>query len=66
MATQIHPRVAVDAVLFTINHGELRTLLIKIKNGVFGGRWAFPGGLVQVAEAAAMVLEKVALVDLVL
>ena len=51
MATQIHPRVAVDAVLFTINHGELRTLLIKIKKGVFGGRWAFPGGLVQVAEA---------------
>ena len=50
-ATQIHPRVAVDAVLFTINHGELRTLLIKIKKGVFGGRWAFPGGLVQGHES---------------
>ena len=50
-ATHIYPRVAVDAVLFTINHGELRTLLIKIKQGVFADRWAFPGGLVQGRES---------------
>ena len=47
---QIHPRVAVDTVLFTIAEGTLKTLLVNIKKGVFVGRWAFPGGLVQVGE----------------
>jgi 8-oxo-dGTP diphosphatase len=49
-ANQIHPRVAVDTVLFTIAEGTLKTLLVNIKKGVFVGRWAFPGGLVQVGE----------------
>ena len=48
---QTHPRVAVDAVLFTIADRELKTLLVKIKKGPFFGRWAFPGGLVQVGES---------------
>jgi 8-oxo-dGTP diphosphatase len=48
--TQIYPRVAVDAVLFTIAERKLKTLLIKIKKGPFVQRWAFPGGLVQVGE----------------
>lgn len=48
---QPYPRVAVDAVLFTISGGDLKTLLIKIKKGPFIERWAFPGGLVQVGEA---------------
>ncbi|NOT53140.1 MAG: NUDIX hydrolase [Deltaproteobacteria bacterium] len=47
---QPHPRVAVDAVLFTIEAGTLKTLLVKIKQGPFLGQWAFPGGLVQVGE----------------
>jgi len=47
---QVHPRVAVDTVLFTIVEGTLKTLLVNIKKGVFVGRWAFPGGLVQVGE----------------
>ncbi|MGH8008149.1 MAG: NUDIX hydrolase [Candidatus Binatia bacterium] len=49
--TQAHPRVAVDAVLFTISEDTLQTLLVKIKKGPFTGRWAFPGGLVQVGES---------------
>lgn len=49
--TQIHPRVAVDAVLFTIAERTLQTLLVKIKKGPFGGGWAFPGGLVQIGES---------------
>jgi 8-oxo-dGTP diphosphatase len=49
--SQFHPRVAVDAVLFTIVGGELKTLLVKIKKGPFVERWAFPGGLVQVNES---------------
>ena len=50
-AKQIHPRVAVDAVLFTLTQGALRTLLVKIKKGGFADRWAFPGGLVQLDES---------------
>jgi ADP-ribose pyrophosphatase YjhB (NUDIX family) len=48
---QAHPRVAVDAVLFTIAGRVLKTLLVKIKKGPFLGFWAFPGGLVQVGES---------------
>jgi ADP-ribose pyrophosphatase YjhB (NUDIX family) len=48
---QVHPRVAVDAVLFTIAEGALKALLVKIKKGPFAERWAFPGGLVQVGES---------------
>jgi len=51
LVLQTHPRVAVDAVLFTIADRELKTLLVKIKKGPFVGRWAFPGGLVQVGES---------------
>ncbi|MBI3250094.1 MAG: NUDIX hydrolase [Deltaproteobacteria bacterium] len=51
LTTQTHPRVAVDAVLFTIAERALQTLLVKIKKGPFGGSWAFPGGLVQVGES---------------
>ena len=49
--SQTHPRVAVDAVLFTITERVLKTLLVKIKRGLFIGQWAFPGGLVQVGES---------------
>jgi len=49
--TQRHPRVAVDAVLFTIEVGVLKTLLVKIKNGPFINKWAFPGGLVHIGES---------------
>lgn len=49
--TQSHPRVAVDAVLFTISEDTLQTLLVKIKKGPYTRRWAFPGGLVHVGES---------------
>jgi 8-oxo-dGTP diphosphatase len=49
-STRAYPRVAVDSVLFTIKDGVLQTLLVNIKKGPFAGRWAFPGGLVQVGE----------------
>jgi len=42
--------VAVDAVLFALSEGTLKALLVKIKKGGFAGRWAFPGGLVQLGE----------------
>lgn len=45
------PKVAVDVVIFTIDDGALKALLIEVKSGPFAGRWAFPGGLVPVGEA---------------
>ena len=42
--------MAVDAVLFALSEGTLKALLVKIKKGGFAGRWAFPGGLVQLGE----------------
>jgi 8-oxo-dGTP diphosphatase len=45
------PLVAVDVVIFTINDGALRALLVEVKSGPFAGRWAFPGGLVPVGES---------------
>ena len=50
-AVKSSPRVAVDAVLFTITEGKLQALLVNIKKGPFVGRWAFPGGLVEVGES---------------
>ena len=47
----VSPLVAVDVVIFTIDTGELRALLVEVKSGPFAGQWAFPGGLVPVGEA---------------
>jgi len=44
------PAVAVDAVLFTLDQGQLKVLLIKINNGPYQNKWALPGGLVQLNE----------------
>lgn len=65
------PRVAVDAVLFTISEKTLRALLVKIKHGPFVGRWAFPGGLVRRGEgldeaARRELCEKTGVADLYL
>jgi 8-oxo-dGTP diphosphatase len=48
---QDHPWVAVDVVIFTIDEGVLKALLVKIKKGSFAGMWAFPGGLVSMGES---------------
>jgi len=45
------PTVAVDVVIFTIDDGELKTLLVQVKDGPFAKRWAFPGGLVPLGES---------------
>jgi len=45
------PTVAVDVVIFTIDDGELKTLLVQVKKGPFAKRWAFPGGLVPLGES---------------
>ncbi len=48
---QPHASLAVDVIVLTIAEQELITLLVKVRNGPFAGRWAFPGGLVGVGES---------------
>lgn len=51
-----HPCVAVDVVLFTVDAGVLKVLLVKAYEGPAAGRWAFPGGRVgydETLDAAA-------------
>jgi 8-oxo-dGTP diphosphatase len=45
-----NPSVTVDIVIFTIQDGDLRILLIKRKNSPFKGKWAIPGGFVEYDE----------------
>jgi len=44
------PSVTVDIALFTFYHGRLMTLLIRRKHDPYAGRWAFPGGFVDMDE----------------
>ncbi len=44
------PRVAVDSVLFAIESGRLKCLLVQLHRGSLRGKWAFPGGLVRAGE----------------
>ncbi|HYD48750.1 MAG TPA: NUDIX domain-containing protein [Terriglobales bacterium] len=44
------PSVAVDVVIFTIEEHTLKALLVRVKDGPFAGRWAFPGGRVPIGE----------------
>jgi 8-oxo-dGTP diphosphatase len=43
--------IAVDVVLFTIQDGTLKVLLVKRQGAPFRGAWALPGGLVAGDEA---------------
>lgn len=45
------PKVAVDIVIFTVDNGRLKVILIQMKKKPFTGKWAFPGGLVGLRES---------------
>ncbi len=45
------PKVAVDIVIFTVDEGKLKVILIKMNKKPFRGKWAFPGGLVGTRES---------------
>jgi len=44
------PALTVDCVVFGLDEEDLKVLLIQRKHDPFAGRWAFPGGFVDVGE----------------
>ena len=44
------PSVTVDVVLLTVREGGLFTLVVRRAEHPFKGRWALPGGVVQITE----------------
>jgi 8-oxo-dGTP diphosphatase len=52
--TYEHPRpaVTVDLVIFTIAEHDLKVLLVRRAQEPFKGKWALPGGFVEMDESA--------------
>ena len=46
-----HPAVTVDCVVFGLDEGELKLLLIQRGQAPFEGMWALPGGFVKMNES---------------
>ncbi len=46
-----HPAVTTDVVLFGLRAGDLNLLLIRRAHPPFAGRWALPGGFLEIDEA---------------
>jgi 8-oxo-dGTP diphosphatase len=46
-----HPAVTVDGVIFGYDDADLKVLLIQRGGPPFRGRWALPGGFVQINES---------------
>jgi len=45
------PALTVDCVVFGLDDGELKIVLIRRARDPFAGCWAFPGGFVEVGES---------------
>ena len=45
------PSVTVDCVVFGLDEGELKVLLIERGQEPFKGKWALPGGFVRMEES---------------
>jgi len=45
-----HPAVTVDIVIFTIRDEQLKLLLIRRAGDPYQGKWALPGGFIQLDE----------------
>ena len=52
-------KVAVDSVIFTVQAGELKVLLIQMKKKPFTGDWAVPGGLIEQNETSRDAAERI-------
>ena len=47
-----HPSITVDAVVFALQDGEWKILLIRRANNPYRDYWAFPGGFMNIDESA--------------
>jgi 8-oxo-dGTP diphosphatase len=47
-----HPAVTTDIIVFTVQKGQLKILLIKRARDPFKGTWALPGGFMKMDEDA--------------
>ncbi len=45
-----HPAVTVDVAVFCLNEGNMKLLLIKRANYPDAGKWALPGGFIEIDE----------------
>ena len=45
------PGVTVDAIIFTVNEGKLKVLLVKRGNEPYAGVWSIPGGFITKGES---------------
>jgi 8-oxo-dGTP diphosphatase len=45
-----HPALTTDVVLFTVQDAQLQVLLIRRGGEPFAGRWALPGGFLEIDE----------------
>ena len=55
-------KVATDAVIFTIAHGKLQVLLIKMAKPAHKGKWAFPGGMIPQNTTSEQTAKEILLV----
>ena len=46
-----HPSVTTDCIIFGFDGGKLKVLLIERGQDPYKGKWAFPGGFVQMDES---------------
>ncbi len=44
------PMVTVDMVVFAVTAGSSKVLLIQRRDEPYGGKWALPGGCVEMDE----------------
>jgi 8-oxo-dGTP diphosphatase len=59
--------ISIDCVVFGLNHGELKVLLVQHGEGISEGRWGLPGGWIKTKEslddAAARLLKELTGLD---
>ncbi|KKQ34040.1 MAG: NUDIX hydrolase [Candidatus Nomurabacteria bacterium GW2011_GWB1_37_5] len=59
MSKFLNPTITVDIVIFTIEEGNLKILLINRDNEPFKGAWALPGGFLHEGETSKKAAQRI-------